>query len=634
MILSCQNVSKSFGIDEIIRNASFEIDNYEKAAIVGLNGCGKSTMLKIIMGELSSDSGNVIIAKDKTIGFLGQFQEFQENNTIYQEVLTIKQDVIEMENQIRTLEKEIASSKGEKLKELLGRYDRLNHQFELINGYAYKSEVAGILKGLGFEEEDFDKPVNSLSGGQKTRLSLSKLLVKKPDLILLDEPTNHLDIESIEWLEGFLSNYKGAVLVVAHDRYFLDKIVNKVIHIENGDVRVFKGNYTDFAKHSAQIREIQLKHYYNQQEEIKRQEEVIAKLKSFNREKSIKRAESREKALDKIDRLEKPKEKASRMKIQLKPSKLSGNDVLTVEEISKTFGSNELFSKLSFQIKRGEHVALIGQNGAGKTTILKMVNNLLDADSGNISLGSKVEIGYYDQEQMVLDMEKTLFDEISDSFPELTETQIRNTLAAFLFTGDDVFKYIRDLSGGERGRVSLAKLMLSSCNFLILDEPTNHLDIDSKEILEEVIRNYSGTVLYVSHDRYFVNETATRILSLENKKLTNYLGNYDYYLLKRNENKTNTVDTDESNNISNSVSKDEWQKQKKEAAIQKKKEREIEKCEKEIEKLEAEIADIDSEMLKDENTNNAAILMQLQKDKEEKNSELSKYYQQWEELMG
>ncbi|MFQ9510755.1 MAG: ABC-F family ATP-binding cassette domain-containing protein [Lachnospiraceae bacterium] len=533
MILACNNIKKAFIDKVVIENASFHIEEREKAAIVGVNGAGKSTLLKIIMGLLPPDEGEVTLAKGRTIGYLAQHQDLQSGRTIYEEMLEVKKDVIRLEEQIRTIENEMKHKSGEALEVLLSNYSKLNHQFELQNGYAYNSEINGVLKGLGFEEDEFTKMVDTLSGGQKTRVSLGKLLLSHPDIILLDEPTNHLDMESISWLETFLLNYNGSVIIVAHDRYFLDKVVTKIIEIDNCKVRMFTGNYSAYSEKKRAIMDALMKQYLNQQREIKRQEEVITKLKSFNREKSIKRAESREKMLDKIEVLDKPITDDSVMNIRLEPGVQSGNDVLTVTGLSKSFGTNNLFSNIDFEMKRGERVAIIGNNGTGKTTLLKIINGYLPADSGKISLGSKVNIGYYDQEHHVLHMEKTLFEEISDTYPNMTNTEIRNILAAFLFTGDDVFKRISELSGGERGRVSLAKLMLSDSNFLILDEPTNHLDMMSKEILEQALNNYTGTVLYVSHDRYFINKTATRILELTGQTFINYIGNYDYYLEKR-----------------------------------------------------------------------------------------------------
>lgn len=533
MILTCSHVSKAFGTDVIIEDISFHIEDQEKAAIVGINGAGKSTLLKVIVGELAADEGSVVLSKGKTMGYLAQHQDLTSHKTIFEELLEVKRDVLLMEERIRTLEVEMKHAEGKELEEMLSTYTRLSHEFELAGGYACQSEVTGVLKGLGFAEEDFTKQIHTLSGGQKTRVSLGKLLLSKPDIILLDEPTNHLDMESIAWLETYLLNYKGAVIIVAHDRYFLDRVAGKIIELDNGHGTVFLGNYSAYSEKKAMLRDAQLKAYFNQQQEIRHQEEVIAKLKSFNREKSIKRAESREKMLSKIEVLDKPVEVNDEMHIRLEPNITSGNDVLTVRNLGKSFGSNHLFSHVDMDIKRGERVAVIGNNGTGKTTLLKIINDMLPADSGEIVLGSKVHIGYYDQEHQVLHMEKTLFDELQDTYPDMNNTKIRNVLAAFLFTGDDVFKRIGDLSGGERGRVSLAKLMLSNANFLILDEPTNHLDITSKEILEQALNQYTGTVLYVSHDRYFINKTATRILELTGETFINYIGNYDYYLEKK-----------------------------------------------------------------------------------------------------
>ena len=639
MILSCQNISKSFGTDEILKNVSFHIEANEKAAIVGINGAGKSTLLKIIMQKETPDTGEVILAKDATIGYLAQYQDVSGHRTIYEEVLDAKQNIIEMEERLRGMETQMNTLTGQELETLLDGYHRLSHEFELLGGYTYRSEVTGILKGLGFSESEFDRQMSELSGGQKTRVSLGKLLVTKPDVLLLDEPTNHLDMESIRWLEGFLMNYKGAVVIVSHDRYFLDRVVTKVVEIFQHQGFVYQGNYTEFAKKKAKIREDLLKQYYNQQREIKHQEEVIAKLKSFNREKSIKRAESREKMLDKIERLEKPTDENTDIHIVLEPDVTSGNDVLTVEHLRKAFGTHTLFDDLSFEIKRGERVALIGNNGTGKTTILKIINELLLADGGTIVLGSNVHIGYYDQEHQLLHMEKTIFEEIADDYPQLNHTKIRNVLAAFLFTNDDVFKRIADLSGGERGRVSLAKLMLSDANFLILDEPTNHLDITSKEILESALNQYTGTVFFVSHDRYFINQTATRILELTGQTLVNYIGNYDYYLEKKEEltriyaPAADAAAPEEAAAPSEASStKLDWKAQKEEQARLRKKENELKKTEKRIEELETRDSEIDEEMSKPEVATNVAECVKLSKEKAEIAAELEELYEKWEEL--
>lgn len=634
MILSCHNLSKSFGEKIILKDASFHIEDREKAALIGNNGAGKTTLLRIIMDELPCDSGNVVISRDKNIGYLAQYQDIHGHHSIYEELLTTKQHILDMESRLRTLEQDMKDASGEALESLMNTYTRLSHQFELENGYAYKSEVTGVLKGLGFEEEDFTKQIETLSGGQKTRVALGKLLLSKPDILLLDEPTNHLDMESISWLETYLLNYPGAVLIVSHDRYFLDKVVTKVIEIEAGNILSYNGNYSSFALKKAQLRDAQYKAYLNQQREIKHQEAVIAKLKSFNREKSIRRAESREKMLDKIQRLDKPMEIQNQMRISLEPRFISGNDVLSVEGLSKSFPGQTLFTNISFEIKRGERVALIGNNGTGKTTMLKILNGILEADAGEFTLGSKVQIGYYDQEHHVLHTEKTIFQEISDTYPTLTETEIRNMLAAFLFTGDDVFKEISALSGGERGRVSLAKLMLSEANFLILDEPTNHLDIASKEILEEALNSYTGTVLYVSHDRYFINQTATRILDLTNQAVVNYIGDYDYYLVKKDEltEKYAPAQAAEAEVKNISESKLTWQQQKEEEARKRKLANELKKVEARIEELETRDKEIDETLVLPDVCTNVARCTELSREKDAVLEELETLYERWEEL--
>ena len=634
MILACQNIEKSFDGVTILQDASFHIEEREKAALVGINGAGKSTLFRIIVGELSPDNGQVILAKGKTLGYLAQHQEMENDLTIYDCLLQVKQHILDMEIRMREMEAEMKHATGEALTKLMDSYSRLTHEFEMENGYAYKSELTGVLKGLGFQEEDFQKQVSTLSGGQKTRVALGRLLLSKPDIILLDEPTNHLDMDSIAWLETYLLNYPGAVFIVSHDRYFLDKVATKIIEIDNGKVSTFMGNYSAYSEKKAILRKAAYQAYLNQQQEIKHQEEVIAKLKSFNREKSIRRAESREKMLDKMEVLEKPVEIDSSMKITLKPRITSGNDVLTVEGLGKSFPPLTLFEDLNFSVKRGERVAIIGNNGTGKTTILKIINEIVPPDTGCFHLGSKVHIGYYDQEHHVLHNEKTIFEEISDDFPKLTNTEIRNLLAAFLFTGDDVFKPIQALSGGEKGRVSLAKLMLSEANFLILDEPTNHLDITSKEILEEALSNYEGTVLYVSHDRYFINKTATRILDLTNQKLVNYIGNYDYYLEKKEElTRIYAPDIQEAAvETKTSAVKLDWKQQKEEQARLRKKENDLKKTEALIEELETRDSEIDEEMAKPEVATNVAECVRLSKEKAEIAKKLEDLYEKWEEL--
>ena len=639
MILACQNINKAFGTNVILKDASFHIEEKEKAAIVGINGAGKSTLLKIIMKQIPADSGEVILAKDRTIGYLAQHEAVSSGNSIYEELLEVKQDIFELERHIRTLELQMKSQSGGELEQTLELYNRLNTEFEQKNGCACKSEIVGVLKGLGFTEDEFSKQVDTLSGGQKTRVALGKLLLAKPDLILLDEPTNHLDMQSIAWLENFLINYSGAVIIVAHDRYFLNRVVSKVIEIDHAKATTFLGNYSAYSEKKAQLRDSQLKAWMNQQREIKHQQEVIDKLKSFNREKSIKRAESREKMLEKMEVLDRPDTEVQELKLSLEPRFPSGNDVLRVEGLAKSFGDHTLFTDLDFEIKRGERVALIGNNGTGKTTILKIINELLAADAGSFTLGSKVCIGYYDQEHHVLHMEKTLFEEISDDYPTLTNTEIRNVLAAFLFTGDDVFKRISDLSGGERGRVSLAKLMLSEANFLILDEPTNHLDILSKEILEQALNRYTGTVFYVSHDRYFINQTATRILELTGNTLVNYIGNYDYYLEKKDEltkiyvpSATEEETASLPSSSAETAGKLTWQQQKEEQARIRKRQNELKKTEDRIHVLEVRDKEIDELMMQEEVFTNVAKCVELNKEKTAINEELEQLYEHWEEL--
>ena len=637
MILACHNLEKSFGDQVIVRHGSFHIEDHEKAALTGLNGAGKSTILKMITGEIPADSGDIILAKGKQLGYLSQHPMTDSTRTVYEEMQTSKQYLIDMESQIRKIEAELQTLSGSHLEDRLAAYHNLTSRFERENGYAYQSEITGVLKGLGFTEEDFEKPVASLSGGQRTRVSLGKLLLTKPDILLLDEPTNHLDLHSIAWLETYLLNYPGAVLIVSHDRYFLNRVVTKIIEIEAGTLTMYLGNYQEFAKKKQMLRDARLKEYLNQQQEIKHQEAVIEKLRSFNREKSIKRAESREKMLEKIERIEKPAEINDEMVIRLEPNVVSGNDVLRVDHLSKAFPNQTLFEDISFEIKRGEHVAIIGDNGTGKTTLLKILNEVIPADSGTFTLGSNVTIGYYDQEHHVLHMDKTVFDEISDDYPSLTNTQIRNMLAAFLFTGDDVYKLIGDLSGGERGRVSLAKLMLSEANFLILDEPTNHLDVASKEILEHALNDYTGTVLYVSHDRYFINETATRILELVNQKFVNYIGNYDYYLEKKEELTAvyaapAAADTPSSTDTQASAGKLDWKAQKEAQAKERKRQNDLKRTEERIETLETRCGEIDELMTHEDVYSNSVRCQELAKEKDNITAELETLYEQWESL--
>lgn len=634
MVLACQNISKSYGTNEILSAINFHIEAKEKLAIVGINGAGKSTLLKIIMGEEEADDGIVTIAKDVTVGYLAQHQERYYNQTIYEEMLSAKQDVINLQEQIRQLEKDIEVLTGKELDNALERYARMNHTFEIQDGYSFESQIVGVLKGLGFSEEDFNRPTEELSGGQKTRVSLGRLLLSRPDIIILDEPTNHLDLNSTAWLENYLRTYDGAVIIVSHDRYFLDRIVTKVIEIDNTTSTIYHGNYSYYAGKREEIRLSKYRAYMNQQAEIKHQEAVIAKLKQFNREKSIKRAESREKMLNKIERLDKPQETRDDMRLILTPDIESGNDVLLVEGLSKSYTASPLFTNVDMDIKKGERVALIGDNGTGKTTILKIINQLLPKDSGRIVLGSQVHIGYYDQEHQVLHPDKTIFDELHDAYPAMTNTRIRNVLAAFLFTGDDVFKEIKDISGGERGRVSLAKLMLSGANFLILDEPTNHLDITSKEILENALNNFSGTVLYVSHDRYFINRTATRILELTGNGLNSYTGNYDDYISEKEKMAASSSDSGQSSTVikADTESKQDWKKAKEEQAKERKRLNDLKKTETRIEELETLLNSLNEEMSLPENATNSVKLNEIALKQAAANEELEELYTIWETL--
>lgn len=636
MILACHNIEKSFGDRVIVHEGSFHIEEREKAALVGVNGAGKSTILRMIMDEEPLDGGDIILAKGKTIGYLAQHQNLLPDGTIYEEVRSAKADIIEMEQRIRSIELELDSLSGKELESRLDTYNRLQSEFESRNGYACESEIVGVLKGLGFTEGDFSKKTDTLSGGQKTRVALGKLLLTDPDVLLLDEPTNHLDLNSIAWLEAYLINYPGAVFIVSHDRYFLNRVVTKVVEIENGEIRMYMGNYKAYSVKKQQLRDARLKEYFNQQREIKHQQAVIDKLKSFNREKSIRRAESREKMLEKIRPVEKPAEVNTEMHFTLEPSCVSGNDVLTVEHLSKQFDGQMLFHDVSFEIKRGEHVAVIGDNGTGKTTLLKILNQVQAADTGSFTLGAKVQIGYYDQEHHVLHDDKTIFEEISDEYPTLTNTQIRNTLAAFQFTGDEVFQEIRSLSGGEKGRVSLAKLMLSEANFLILDEPTNHLDIASKEILEEALNNYSGTVLYVSHDRYFINSTATRILELVNRTFVNYIGNYDYYIEKKDELTQAYAPaagtTGKSSDDTPGSSRLNWREQKEQQAKERKRKNDLKKAEEEISRLEDRNSQIDHEMTLEEVYSNSVKCQELAEEHAANEKRLEELYEMWEML--
>lgn len=635
MILNVSHLTKTFSGESIINDASFFLNEREKAAIVGLNGAGKTTLLNLIAGELTEDSGSVSLKKDCTVGYLHQNNNLDSNLTILEEVTQVIQPILDMEARMRELQKQMKLCSDAKLEGLYETYSRMEERYEQQNGYAAKSRVKGVLTGLGFSEGEFGKALHTLSGGQKTRVFLAKLLLEQPDLILLDEPTNHLDLSGIEWLETYLINYPGAVIIVSHDRYFLDRIVNRVFDVENGTVTAYSGTYTEFTKKKAALRLAMEKAFLNRQREIKHQEEVIAKLRSFNREKSVKRAESREKLLEKTVRIDRPVEERPSMGLHFHMGEPSGNDVLLVNGLRKSFGENLLFQELDFQLKRGEHVAIIGENGSGKTSILKIINGLLLPDKGTFSLGARVTTAYYDQEHQVLHPEKTLFEEVQDSYPDMANTDVRNMLASFLFTGDDVYKRIAELSGGERGRISLAKLMLSRANFLLLDEPTNHLDMASKEILEEAIRAFQGTVLYVSHDRYFINRTATRILHLTDGRLLNYIGNYDYYLEKRNDVERAYLEVEEAKSACKTESENgraDWKNKKAQNALKKKKKAALLKCETEIHNLESERNEIENEFSDPKNQRDAAVLLEIQKRKDRIEAGLELLYKEWETL--
>lgn len=666
MLISVSNINKTFIDKQVLKDVSFHLNEHDKCALIGINGCGKTTLLNIIIGEtvaksknagdisvykayaLSPDSGSVFLSKDTTVGYLPQNAILDSDNTIYDEVLEIKRPLLDMQDRLRDMESSLESLTGQELNKRLEEYHTLSEEFDRAGGYMIDSEVSGTLKGLGFKEDEFSSCTATLSGGQKTRVALAKLLVGCPDLIILDEPTNHLDISAITWLENYLRSYKGAVLIVSHDRYFLDRIVDKVVELEYGKTTVFTGNYTDYAVKKESLRIAALNAYMNQQRDIKHQQEVIEKLRSFNREKSIKRADSRQKMLDKVELINKPLELNDKMQIVLTPRIESGKDVLIIEGLSKSYDTL-LFKDVNILLRKGEHVAVIGDNGTGKTTLLKIINSLIEADSGSVTLGANVTIGYYDQEHHVLNDDNTIFNEISDAYPTLKEVEIRNTLAAFLFTGDDVFKKIGSLSGGEKGRVSLAKLMLGEANFLILDEPTNHLDMASKEILEAAVNNYTGTVLYVSHDRYFINKTAERILELSGYGFKEYQGDYDYYLEKKeatlSANPTTDIRNDKvSSATSVSLSSDneaastassaaaDYKAMKAAAAEEKKLKRLIQESEERINEYETKLNEIATKLNDPANGSNVELLLSLQKDHDEIEALLEEELNEWERL--
>ena len=663
MILSCLNITKSYDGEQILSAVSFRVEEAEKVAVVGVNGAGKTTLLKIITGEVEADEGEALLARDKRFGYLAQNQDFSSAQSVYEVFKEAKREIIALEEEIRRTEELLRDASEDEITEISTRYDEMLRRFQSEGGYSWKGAIIGVARGLGFTEEDFEKKVVSLSGGERTRVALGKLLLRQPDIILLDEPTNHLDIKSVQWLETYLRNYKGAVVIVSHDRYFLDRIVTKVVEIERTRSYVYQGNYSAYSEKKARDRAAQWRAFVNRQREIRHQEEVIKKLKSFNREKSVKRAESREKMLDRMERIEKPHQEQKEMGIVLTPNVESGTDVLQVEDLKKTYGQRTLFSGVSFTVRRGEKVAIVGDNGTGKTTLLKIINKLVLPDEGRIRLGVRVHIGYYDQEMQLLSDHKTLFEEISDAYPHLDQTKIRSTLAAFSFTGEDAFKKVGALSGGERGKLALAKLMLSEANFLLLDEPTNHLDIVSREVLESAIAGYEGTVIYVSHDRFFINRTATRVMDLTNEILINYIGNYDYYIEHRPARMHFVLHTPykEKTALQDDPGEDEallkertrallhppkaaeageevsdglkdWKAQKELASMKRKQASSLKKTEEMIASLEARNEEINRQFSLSEIAMNAVKLKWLTDEQQQIAKQLDLLYQQWEEL--
>lgn len=622
MLLSCENIKKSFGDNVIIKNATFGIQEKEKVAIVGVNGAGKTTLFNILTKSLSYDDGTLSISKNlDEIGYLTQMLNLDSDSTIYESLVSVFDELIKLENTIRDLENQIANEGENASSCILKKYSDFTHKFDESLGYEYKSRVKGVIKGLGFKQEDYDKKVSVLSGGEKSRIALGKLLLKEPDLLLMDEPTNHLDINSIEWLEEYLKNYPKSVIIISHDRYFINKFCTKIIEIENGNTKTYQGDYTFYVTQKEIDRQVELSKYNNQQNEIKRQEDVIKLLKSFNREKSVKRARSREKLLDKVQRLEKPENLPTKMRLKIKPKTESGNDVLSVNKLKKLFGSRTLFTDVDFSIQKKEKVCLIGPNGSGKSTIIKCILNEMDYDNGTIKLGANVKLGYYDQEYIKLDETKTIFDEIYDTYPKLTVTEIRNALALFMFIGDDVFKTINTLSGGEKGRVALAKIMLSEGNFLMLDEPTNHLDMFSKDILEDALNNYEGTIFFISHDRYFINNIATKIIKLSEDGVKVYLGDYDYYIEKSKENIP--VIYEKLKEQSN------WKQDKESKSDERKRKAKTRRLEEQIEKFENMIINIDETLKSEDVSKDYVKITELYAEKTEIENNLEKLLEEY-----
>ena len=636
IVLSCNNLNKSFGIDSILENVNFTVNEYDKIGIIGVNGTGKTTLFKIISGIYGYDSGDIYTSKDCEIGYLEQNTNFHSENTILEEVLEVFKDVIEMEKYLRDLEHKISeessNTNSTTLEKLMNEYSNKLEAFSDMNGYGYKSEAKGVLKGLGFSDEDMDKPISILSGGEKTRVLLGKLLLKKPTLLLLDEPTNHLDSEAIEWLEVFLKQYKGTVILISHDRYFLDQVVNRIFEIHNKKLKTYNGNYSDFIKASAIEKELELKKFEDQQKDIKKQEESIERLKAFGREKHLKRARSKEKALAKIDVLDKPEAYRKKAKIEFNPSVTSGNDVLQLRDISMGYGERILFKDLNLDIYRGEKVALIGANGIGKSTLFKIIMNEITPLSGDIKFGTNVNVSYFHQEQKTLNLDNTIIDEIWEDNKQLTQTSLRTMLGAFLFEGEEVFKKISTLSGGERARVAILKLILSNSNLLLLDEPTNHLDIDSKEVLEEALSSYTGTIFTISHDRYFLNTVVDKVLVLDENGITEYLGNYDYYIEKKKQvQEMNTVEVVEEK--TKTQLKEEKRKEREQREAEKKNRVKRQNIEKEIEETEAKIEEMDVLLCQEEVYSNPEKSKDVSLQKASLEEKLSALYEEWESLM-
>ena len=636
IVLSCNNLNKSFGIDTILENISFTVNEGDKVGIIGVNGTGKTTLFKVLSGIYGYDSGDIYLGKGVEIGYLEQNTNFQSEKTIYEEVLEVFSDLMDMENYIRDLEIKIAEEgsnpNSKTLDKLMNEYSQKLELFSELNGYGYKSEVKGILKGLGFSDSDIETPINILSGGEKTRVLLSKLLLKNPSLLLLDEPTNHLDSDAIEWLEVFLKQYKGTVIIISHDRYFLDQVVNRVFEIHNKRLKTYNGNYSKFIELSKVEKELEVKKYEDQQKEIKKQEESIDRLKAYGREKHLKRARSKEKMLDKVDVLDKPDVFRKKASIQFSPSVSSGNDVLQVEDLSMGYGERILFKNINFNIYRGEKVALIGANGIGKSTLFKIIMNEIIPLTGTTKLGANVHVDYFHQEQKTLNLDNTIIDEIWNDHPSLNQTTLRNMLGSFLFEDEEVFKKISTLSGGERARVAILKLILSNSNFLLLDEPTNHLDIDSKEVLEEALLNYTGTLFTISHDRYFLNTVVDKILVLDSDGITEYLGNYNYYMDKKKQTlEMNSMETTEEK--TKTQLKDEKRKEREQRELEKKARVKRQNIEKEIEEIELEIEEFNVLMCKEEIYSNPEKSKEVSQNKTSLEDRLNNLYEEWEQLM-